>query len=106
MQFENYLIIAYSIVGFIALVGYVPQILKLIRSDGQSQDISINTWAIWSFEALVAVCYAVWVLQDLLTVVIFGFDVVCSFLILSLAIYNRVCNDEDISDTAIKLKTN
>lgn len=88
-SFEDYLIIAYSFMAAIAAFGYGPQIWTLIRSTGHSMSTPISTWLLWTTEAFVSFLYAIIILQDTITILVFGVDFLAALLIISLTIYNR-----------------
>ena len=90
LTFSHIIIVAYTIIGVISLVAYLPQIMTLWRSNSSSKDISLQTWSIWSLNALVSMFYAVFVLQDLIASLVFGVDFLGALCILWLATMNRV----------------
>jgi hypothetical protein len=87
--FEDFLIVAYSFVALLAIIGYGPQIYLLWKSNGRSKSTPISTWLLWTFEAGVAFLYAIFILKDLLTICVFSIDLVAASAILGLTIYNR-----------------
>lgn len=93
LAFENSIIVAYSIIGFISLVAYLPQILKLLRSKTSSKDVSLQTWAVWSVDAMVSLFYAIFILQDMIASIVFGVDFLGALCILGLTTYNRARAD-------------
>jgi hypothetical protein len=88
-SFQDYLIIAYGFMAAIAAFGYGPQIWTLIKSTGHSMSTPISTWVLWSVEAVISLSYAVFVLQDLITSLVFGFDALAALTICGLTIHNR-----------------
>lgn len=90
LTFQNSIVVAYSIIGFISLVAYLPQIMALLKSKGSAKDLSLQTWFVWSLDALVSLFYAIFVLQDLIASIVFGVDFLGALCILSLASYNRM----------------
>jgi hypothetical protein len=106
-SFQDYLIIAYSFMAAIAAFGYGPQIYTLIKSTGHSVSTPITTWLLWTAEACVSFTYAVIVLRDPVTMFVFGVDLVASFSIVSLTVYNRYYRfgSPPLVAKAIKVKT-
>jgi hypothetical protein len=87
--FQDYLIIAYSLFGVISAIGYGPQIWTLIKSTGRSMSTPITTWLLWSVEAIVTTLYAIFILQDMITIAIVSVDLLAAISICGLTIYNR-----------------
>jgi hypothetical protein len=79
----------YALVGLISIIGYSPQIMKLLKGAHASEDISIKTWTIWFFENSVAMAYGVFCLQDFIFCFITALDLVCMGAIVCLVIQNR-----------------
>lgn len=88
-SFQDYLILAYSFMAAIAAFGYGPQIYTLIKSTGHSISTPITTWLLWTAEASVSLTYAIVVLRDPVTTLVFGVDFLAAFSIVALTIYNR-----------------
>jgi hypothetical protein len=88
-SFQDYLILAYSFMAAIAAFGYGPQIYTLIKSTGHSISTPITTWLLWTAEASVSLTYAIIVLRDPVTMLVFGVDFLAAFSIVALTIYNR-----------------
>jgi len=60
-----------------------------MKSKTSSKDVSLQTWAVWSLDALVSLFYAIFILQDLIASIVFGVDFIGALCILGLATYNR-----------------
>lgn len=88
----------YASVGLIALMGFAPQVLNLLRATGQSKAISISTWVMWSYTATVTLLYVLYVNGDTPLIVVSAINCTGHWLILSLVTYNRYFRfrDEDI----------
>jgi len=80
---------AYTIMGLVSIIGYIPQIHTLAISTGLSKGVSIRTWIIWSLNQFTASTYAVTILHDPRVIMIFGLSFLGNIIILSLTIYNR-----------------
>ena len=93
LTFENSIILAYSLIGFISLIAYIPQIRALFKAKGASRDVSIQTWGIWTTDSVVSLLYAIFILKDLIATAIFFVDVFGASLILALTVRNRVRED-------------
>ncbi|MDD9911921.1 MAG: hypothetical protein OXR68_00985 [Alphaproteobacteria bacterium] len=89
MNFENYLLAAYAIMGTISMFGYIPQIWTLVRSTGRSMSTPISTWSLWTVDALVSFLYAIFILKNIPTITLVGLDLCAALLITGLTIYNR-----------------
>lgn len=55
----------YGATGAAMLAAYVPQVLAAARSRDGARDVSLATWASWTFAALVSSAYAGLVVRDL-----------------------------------------
>ena len=97
LSFEGSIIFAYTLIGAISLVAYLPQILMLFKSKGGSKDVSLQTWGVWSLNGLVSLLYAVYILEDLIASLIFAVDFLGAILILGLAASNRLRSEGYIS---------
>jgi hypothetical protein len=93
LTFENSIIIAYTLIGFISLVAYLPQIKALVKAKGASRDVSIQTWGIWTTDSMVSLLYAVFILKDAIASMIFCVDFFGALLILGLTARNRIRAD-------------
>ena len=58
------IIFLYSCTGIIALCGYIPQALRLYNNPLYSSGLSLQTWFIWGFCAIIALLYGLTVLKD------------------------------------------
>lgn len=92
LTFENSLIVAYALIGFVSLLAYVPQLHRLFRSKNTVTDVSLHTWSVWCLDAIISLLYAIFVLQDLLTVLIFSVDFLGAASILGLVAKNKLEN--------------
>lgn len=89
MEIKGLIITAYTVMGLISLLGYIPQIHTLIISTGLSKGVSIKTWTIWSLNQFTASIYAMTILHDPRVILIFGLSFLGNITILTLTIYNR-----------------
>lgn len=92
LTFEHSLIFAYSLIGFVSLLAYAPQIRRLFKSKNAVTDISLQTWSVWCMDAVVSLLYAIFVLEDLLTSLIFGIDFLGAASIVGLVAKNKFKN--------------
>lgn len=54
---ENFFVFLYPVVVFMTLIGYVPQVISIIRNPEKSEGISLSTWYLWSFSSFLATGY-------------------------------------------------
>ena len=90
LTFENSLVFAYMGIGLLSLLAYLPQIRKLFKSKNGASDISIETWSVWSLDAVISLLYAIFILKDIPASLIFGIDFLGALTILTLAASNKV----------------
>ncbi len=85
---ENLIAIAYSGNAVIITIGYIPQIIKLIKDETGTGNFSIFTWLLWLWTAFAGFLYAVILIQDTLMIIVTGLCVVGNSAIVFLIIYN------------------
>lgn len=88
-QYEHMLSILYSVMGFIAMCAYVPQILKIWRAQGRCEDLSLQTWSVWFGSALITMLYANIQVQDTLYVVMSSTNFFFTSITMSLILWRR-----------------
>jgi len=54
----------YSSIATIAVAGYLPQIYRLAKSRGSSEDLSLVTWWIWLSTWLISLSYGAFIMKD------------------------------------------
>jgi len=79
----------YSGIAPIAIAGYLPQIFRLAKSTGNSQDISLMTWWIWLSTWIISLLYGVFVLADWRFCLIAIVNVVGHLTVIGFTAYNR-----------------
>ena len=79
----------YSTVGLVVLLGYMPQIIKLMRTTTDCRDISLYAWMIWNYTAIVSLLYSVFILPDIKFMMVNGVNVLCITIIIALTAYKR-----------------
>lgn len=85
----------YASVGFITLVGYLPQIYALLKANGRSESISLSTWGFWCYTSTVAFLYALFVNGDKSIIFVSVVNAFGCWSILLLASYNRFIRFKD-----------
>ena len=73
----------YATTGIVALIGYFPTIVDLIK---KIPSANANSYLIWTLSNFIAFAYATLIVKDLLFSVVAGINFVCCFLILFLSI--------------------
>lgn len=79
----------YSLVGVVALIGYMPQIITLWRAKNPCRDVSVPTWAIWISTWIVSLVYGITALGDFKFIMVALVNVVGHGLIIILTLKNR-----------------
>lgn len=79
----------YTTVGIIVAIGYMPQTLKLMRAQSKCGDISIPTWVIWNYTAIVSLLYSVYELDDFKLTMVNGVNVFFITLIIGITVFKR-----------------
>ncbi len=76
----NILSIAFAATAVVDIIGYYPQIKRVINPDHELKSLSFRSFGIWSISIFVAFLYAVFEVQDLLLAVVTGIDFLGCFL--------------------------
>lgn len=79
----------YTTVPFIVLIGYLPQIISLIRAKSDCKEISILSWLLWNYMTVVSLLYAVFVLHDLKLSITCMLNVISINIVIGLTLYKR-----------------
>jgi len=85
----NIIGLLYSTVGIVVLFGYMPQISKLWKSETDCREISITSWMIWNYTAIVSLLYSVFDLADIKFSLVNSVNVACINIIILLTLYKR-----------------
>lgn len=86
---EQLIAIAYAVANAIGLYAYWPQIRLLLTTRGRAYDISLQTWGIWSINAVIIFIYASHNLQDTLFALVAGVDAILISAIAALTLARR-----------------
>ncbi|MGE4312755.1 MAG: PQ-loop domain-containing transporter [Pseudobdellovibrionaceae bacterium] len=81
--------VLYSAIGFIGICAYLPQILKIIRTDGRCEDLSLQSWSIWFASSLITTLYAALQVKDTLYASMSGANCFFVTLTMSLILWRR-----------------
>ena len=87
MEFDNLLIYSYSFVPIIGLVGYVPQIISLIKMREKLESFPMAMWGLWFAASVISLLYGVFHLQDTLFSITAGSNTIAIAIVMSLATY-------------------
>src|SRR5436190_1607490 len=88
-DFVHILMVAYAIMGVVAIAGYVPQMLAFKRNPRLCQEAPMATWILWSVQTMVYFLYALVVNGDILFILACGFGMVATMLCLGFQLYGR-----------------
>ncbi len=87
--FEKFLVLAYAGNSIIAMIGYAPQIWKLVKDTTRSENFSLPTWALWVWTTLMTFSYATIVNGDPVFMIVSGAYFLGTSAIFALILYNR-----------------
>ena len=79
----------YATIVIIAVFGYIPQLIRLWKSEGDSNDISITTWLIWLYTWIVGLLYGIIELQDLKFTIVASINLIGHLAVIGLTLRNR-----------------
>ncbi len=54
----------YPLTAMIGMMGFIPQIVSLLRLETVPEGFSLHTWLVWLFTAMVTMLYGLLHLQD------------------------------------------
>jgi uncharacterized protein with PQ loop repeat len=78
----------------VRILGYVPQIIRIVRDRDGARAISYGTWLSFALSHLSTVAYALLVVADVRMAAIFGANTLACLIILILTIHKRRSNDD------------
>lgn len=80
---------AYLMSGFLIVVMYVPQIIKLLNDNTGAYSISLTSWASWAALRLPAFIYALVILNDFIMLSITLGDIIGRITVFGVAAYKK-----------------
>lgn len=86
---EHIFITLYPLVAVVSLIGYAPQILKLIRAKTPEDGISLSSWWTWVFTYVISLGYGIFHLKDALFIINTAFGLIAILAVIGLVVYNR-----------------
>ena len=89
MTETDFFTMLYPIVPLIGIMGFLPQIITLLKADRVPASISLSTWSIWTLTWLISFGYATFALQDILFATTCGLNLIGHFAIIGLTVYKR-----------------
>lgn len=104
MNATEFITIMYSMVGIIAIIGYLPQIITLVKNNS-CVGISIKSWIVCTYTSAVSTCYAFYVISDSVLKFVTTVNLVCCSVILYLALqHKRKSVNTQRQDTSLQNK--
>jgi uncharacterized protein with PQ loop repeat len=79
----------YSTIGIVIFIGYLPQILSLIRAKNDCRSISLTAWWLWNYVLVVSILYGVYELHDLKFIIASALNCACVNVLIGITIYKR-----------------
>lgn len=99
----EFITILYPLVALATVIGYLPQIRKLIVATRRPQNVSLASWLIWTVSGFLAFAYAGIVLQDFMLSINAGLNAALITLTTGLIIYNNYIRFEDKDELKEKI---
>lgn len=93
----------YPLVAVTTVLGYLPQIHKLLVATRRPQNVSLTSWVIWTFSGLISFAYGVAVLQDFMFALTAGLNAAFITITACLIAYNNYIRFEDKDDLKEKI---
>jgi hypothetical protein len=69
MTFAHFLMIAYGVMGAVALFGYLPQIIAFYKNPMLCQETPLTSWVLWGFQTVTFHLYALVVNGDMMFII-------------------------------------
>lgn len=85
---ESIFIYLYPLVVINGILGYVPQIIRLLKTD-DVESISLSSWGIWIFGSAISMGYGIYHLKDFMFCVATGVGLFCMIAIVSIVLYKK-----------------
>ncbi|MCK5374948.1 MAG: hypothetical protein KAJ40_06665 [Alphaproteobacteria bacterium] len=83
--------VLYSLVGGIVAIGYLPQIIKLIKAQIPCHDISLIAWTVWTYTSAISLIYSLYGQDSVDHNFVFAnaVNLTCIMLIVFITLYKR-----------------
>ncbi|MBI1309062.1 MAG: hypothetical protein GC129_04315 [Proteobacteria bacterium] len=88
-EFVHVLVIAYAVMGGVALVGYLPQMMAFWRNPMLCQEAPLMTWVMWTLQTIVFNLYALFVNKDVMYIATTTAFMLATIACTGLQIYGR-----------------
>jgi len=85
----------YPLASLAYIIGYIPQILKLINAKSKPKNVSLSSWAVWFAGNIITLGYVHYHLSDWMMVLTTGLCLFLSLSVIGLTYYNmnyRFCS--------------
>lgn len=92
MSVESAITLLYLTVPVISSIGWVPQIVRLVRNPSLGLGMSLPTWGTWSFTGLVSLLYSIVVVGDIPLIVTMSVNAAGQIVVFGYALAARVAN--------------
>lgn len=94
----------YPLVVVISIIGYLPQIQKLMFATRRAQNVSLSSWALWLVSGTLSLGYGVYVIQDFMFILTSGLGALFIYITFGLIIYNNYIRFEKPGHWRAKLR--
>lgn len=85
----------YPLVVVISIIGYLPQIQKLMFATRRAQNVSLSSWALWLVSGTLSLGYGVYVLEDLMFILTSALGALFIYITFGLIVYNNYIRFEE-----------
>ena len=79
----------YPLASIAFIIGYIPQILKLLNATTPPANVSISSWLIWLKGNVITLGYTHFYIEDVMMVATTGLCLFMALAVLGLTIYNK-----------------
>ncbi|MAF97619.1 MAG: hypothetical protein CMH26_03190 [Micavibrio sp.] len=86
----------YSFVAIISFCGYVPQILRLWKTQSDCRDVSIQAWGTWNATYIITVLYSIFEIKDFMLSLTATIHVICISIILAITFWKRYSYEKNM----------
>jgi uncharacterized protein with PQ loop repeat len=86
---ETLFVKLYPLVAVLALCGYIPQVIKLLRAKSRHDGMAIQSWLTWILNSTISLGYGIFHLKDALFITTVSITLISMITVVGLLVYNR-----------------
>jgi hypothetical protein len=79
----------YPLVTIISVLGYIPQIKSLIKTQSNCADIALSSWYLWTVSSLISIGYGLFHIKDVMFIITCTISFILIASVTALILYRR-----------------